>query len=216
MRNFKNLLIIGSAMAFLLILWAPPVRGDQEEEPSVGVLFIQAFENKDEKAMRELIKTRTNEFPPEVKDMVGYAMSPNAAPEEQDFIMNIAGTIAMMYGEHTGDERLLGAVRANHQKLMGKRRGNALPEEGVRKVKSELAALGDNNWRISSVKLVDEGLIIEIEVHADAKGSAFTPHINFKKSQKAKEIVQKNLPKIKKGKISWSSMGIGLKAVFLD
>ena len=205
----------------MLVSWTLQVQG-QEEEPSVGVLFIQAFDNKDEKAMRELIKTRTDEFPPEVKAMVMYAMSPDAAPEEQDFIIMIAGTIATMHSEHTGDERLLAAVRTNHQKLMERRREKALPAGGVQKVKDELATLGDNTWRIRSVKLDRSGgLLVEIEVDAETGTGGtfkegFTPRIDFKKSKKAKEIVQKNLPNIKKGKISWTSMGIGLKVVFLN
>ena len=69
MQHFKTCLIVASAITFLLVSWTLQVQG-QEEEPSVGVLFIQAFDNKDEKAMRELIKTRTDEFPPEVKAMV--------------------------------------------------------------------------------------------------------------------------------------------------
>jgi hypothetical protein len=37
----------------------------------------------------------------------------------------------------------------------------------------------------------------------------------MKTSRQAKEIVEKNLPNIKSGKISWSSMGVGLKTVLL-
>lgn len=222
MRYFKTCFIVVSAMTFLLVSWTLQVQGQEEEEPSVGVLFIQAFDNNDEKAMRELIKTRPDEFPQEVKEMVMYAMSPNAVPEEQDFIMMIAGTIAKMHSEHTGDERLLAAVRANHQKLMERRREHALPAEGVQKVKKELTTLGNKNWSVRSVRLDSSGgLLVEIEVNADTGTGGeftegFTPRIDFKKSKKAKEIVQKNLPNIKKGKISWSSMGIGLKAVFLN
>tara|TARA_Y100000031_G_C7965558_1_gene267962 strand:- start:253 stop:570 length:318 start_codon:yes stop_codon:yes gene_type:complete len=105
---------------------------------------------------------------------------------------------------------------------MERRSEKALPAEGVQKVKDELITLGDNTWRIQSVRLDSSGgLLIEIEVDAETGTGGtfkegFTPRIDFKKSKKAKEIVQKNLPNMKKGKISWTSMGIGLKVVFLN
>ena len=66
----------------------------QAPAPSVGNLFIEAFDKKDEKKMRELIKTRVAEFPAEVKEMVEYASGPGVSPQEQDWLFNIAGTIA--------------------------------------------------------------------------------------------------------------------------
>lgn len=206
-------LVSGLAMACLVAFGSPAIGQD---EPSVGNLFIQAFDRQDEEGMRELIKTRTNEFPMEVKAMVEYAMSPRAIPEEQDFLFQIAYIISKMYEEETGDGRLLGAVKSNYEKMAGKRKAMSLPKEAVEQTKKDLGDLGEGTWRINTFKLDQEGALnIEIDVK-ESSGGGYTPQIGFKESQKAKEIVKKNIPNVHKGKIVWSSMGIGLKTVFLD
>jgi hypothetical protein len=193
----------------------------QEEELSVGNAFIRAFDNQDEAAMKNLIKTRSEEVPVEVQAMVEYAISPDASPQEQDFLFNIAGTMAQMYGEVTGDDRLLSAVMANYQSLLDKRKAASLPPDSVKKVKDELLSLGKGDWRIMVFKLdSNKGLLVEIDMRIDMKepveGESFTPTVDFKTSQKARDIVKKELPGIKKGRISWSNMGIGLKTVFIE
>ncbi len=203
---------------FLLILLAftLPAVAD-EDEPSVGNLFIKAYQEKNESAMKELIKTRTQEFPPEVKAMIEYAMSPGVSAGEQDFLFNIAGTISSMFGEQTGDKRLLNAVKMNYQRVLQARQAGALPPESVEKAKKELSELGGGNWRVTYIKLNENNdLIIEIDVKESTGGAGFTPRISIKESQQAKEIIKRDLPKIKKGKISWSSMGVGLKTAFLE
>ena len=184
------------------------------EKPSVGVLFIQAMEKKDEAAMRELIKTRTKEFPMEVKAMIEYAMSSGVDPREQDFLFQVTFAIASMYGEETGDKRLLGAVKASRENLEKQRKASSLPPQSVDKAKKELTKLGGGNWRVVVFRMgSDGGLDIEVDVK-ESSGGELTPHIEFKKAEEAKELVRKNLPNAKKGKIVWSSMGVGLKTAF--
>jgi|GEM_PF-2758271 len=218
MRAHGLRIVVSSVLFVCLALSAPVSFAQQEgEEPSVGNLFIQAYDKKDEKAMRELIRTRTNEFPMEVKAMVEYAMSPGAHPREQDFLFNIALIISTLYKEQTGDGRLLEAVKGNYMHLMERRKASALSPEAVEKTKKDLAALGGGDWRVNVFRLNPDGsLSIEIDVKESSGGAGFTPRVDFKTSQKAKEVVKKNLPKVNKGKIVWSSMGVGLKTVFLD
>lgn len=193
----------------------------QASGPSVGNLFIEAFDKKDEKKMRELIKTRAAEFPQEVKDMVSYASSPEAAPQEQDFLFNIAGTIAKMYAEETKDERLLNAVRSNYQKVMDARKkqqpGGAISEETIAKVKKELVELGKGDWRVTIFEVSPDGKVtIEIDVKESSGGEGVTPKIGIATSNKAREEVSKHLPNIKGGSISWLSMGVSLRTVFIE
>ncbi len=209
-----NLFMFGF-MFLSLVLPATPVLA--QEEPTAGMLFIEAFNNKDEATMKKLIETRADEFPLEVKDMVGYAMSPDASPDEQDFLFFIAGLIAKMHGEHTGDQRLMAAVQANHAELMERRGVTVLAPEAVDKTKKELNDLGKGDWRVLLFELDGEGaLVIEVDVNESSGGDNFVPTVNFKISQKAKEIIKANLPNVKKGKITWVSMGVGLKTAFLD
>lgn len=205
------------ALAFALLVCAAP-GGAQETEPSVGNLFIKAMMEKDQETMKNLIATRTEEFPPEVQAMVQYAMSEDAKPEEADFLFNVAGNISMMYGKHTGDNRLLEAVKSNYRNLKARRGEGMLSPEAVEKVKKELSELGGGEWRVQTMKLNDSGaLIVEIDVKEPQGGGAgFTPHIDFKKSKEAVALIKKNLPTIKKGKVSWTSMGVGLKTAFLE
>ncbi len=205
----------GLAFSFALV-WATACFA--EDAPSVGNLFIEAFTAKDRARMEELIKTRTKEFPPEVQAMVEYALSPGVSPEEQDFLFNIAGNIASMYGKYTGDDRLLNAVRSNYSNLLDKRKSSALTPALVEEIKKELTAIGEGRWRVRVIKLDEKGsLIVDIDVkEPEGGGEGFTPHVDFKKSRKAKEMIKAKLPKVTKGKISWTSMGVGLKTAFLD
>lgn len=194
----------------------------QAAASSVGNLFIEAFDKKDEKKMRELIKTRAAEFPPEVKEMVGYASSPDVAPQEQDFLFNIAGTIAKMYADETKDERLLNAVRANYQKVMDARKkqqpgGGGVSEEAIAKAKKELAELGKGEWRVNIFEISPDGkLTVEIDVKESSGGEGFTPKISIATSNKAKAEVTKHFPSIKSGSISWLSMGVALRTIFIE
>ncbi len=212
----KLMQITPGLIASVLLFWIPPVFS-QEEEPSVGNLFIQAYDEQDETAMRSLIKNKAAEVPEEVKAMVEYSLSPDAGPQEQDFLFNIAGTMAQMYAEETGDNRLLAAVKSNYKSLLKKRQTATLPPDAVEKVKKELLELGKGDWRIRLFKMNPEkGLVIEINIKESAGGEGVTPTIDFRTSNKAKEIVKSGLPNIKSGKIVWSSIGIGLKTVFLN
>ena len=214
---FRKLMQIAPVLiASVLLLWIPPVFS-QEEEPSVGNLFIDAFDKQDETAMRSLIKNKAAEVPSEVKAMVEYSLSPDAGPQEQDFLFNIAGTMAQMYGEETGDKRLLAAVKSNYESLLKRRQAATLPPDSVEKVKKELLELGKGNWRIRLFRMNPEkGLVVEIDIKESTGGESLTPTVDFRTSNKAKEIVKSGLPNIKSGKIVWSSIGIGLKTVFLN
>jgi len=213
----KSSILFSCAALIFAVVWAQPGMAQQEEKLSVGNAFINAFDNKDEAAMKSLIKTRSKEVPGEVQAMVEYSLSPDASPQEQDYLFNIAGTMAQMYGEITGDKRLLSAVKTNYLVLLDKRKAAALPPDSVKKVKEKLLAMGKGNWRIMVFKLdANKELLVEIDMKESAGGESFTPTVDFKTSQKAKEIVQKELPEIKKGRVSWSSMGVGLKTVFIE
>lgn len=194
----------------------------QANAPSVGNLFIEAFDKKDEKKMRELIKTRAAEFPPEVKEMVEYASAPTTPQPEQDFLFNIAGTIAKMYADETKDERLLNAVRLNYTKIMDARKkhqpggGAGASEEAIAKAKKELMELGKGDWRVNIFEVSPDGkLTVEIDVK-ESSGGEGTPKISIATTNKAKEEIAKHLPSVKKGSISWLSMGVALRTVFLE
>lgn len=214
---------VAAIMAVLALCVVMQVSGTKAfaAEPSAGNLFIEAFDKKDEKKMRELIKTRTAEFPPEVKEMVGYAMSSEASPQEQDFLFNIAGTIATMYADETKDERLLTAVRGNYEKLLEARKkqqpgGGAVSEEAIAKAKKELMELGKGDWRITVFEVAPDGKVtVEIDVR-EASGGEGTPKISIATANKAKDELAKHLPKVKSGSISWLSMGVALKTIFLE
>lgn len=188
----------------------------QEQAPSVGNLFIQAYLDKNEAELKRLIQTRTAEFPAETQAMVEYAMSPDAPQKDQDFLFNIAGVIATMYKEHTGDGRLLAAVEGSYENLLQRRGQTSLSAEAVAKAQKELLALGKGEWKIQSFRMDPaEGLIVEIDVRESSSGE-LTPRISMVTTQQAAEVVKKHLPNVKKGHVSWSSMGVGLKTAFLE
>ncbi|MDH5638796.1 MAG: hypothetical protein OEZ04_09910 [Nitrospinota bacterium] len=187
-----------------------------QDGPSVGQLFIQAYDKKDEKQMKELIKTHADQVPGEVKAMVEYAASPEAPPDARDFIFNIAGMMSKMYADQTGDDRLLNAVRATYMNVMKAQQGPSLDPEAVEKAKKEISALGKDQWRVTIFELGEDGaLVVEIDVR-ESNGAELTPKIDFRKSKQVGELVKARFPDVKKGKISWSSMGVGLRTLFLE
>lgn len=188
-----------------------------EDDVSVGNAFIEAFDKKDEAAMANIIKTRAAEVPEEVKGMIEYAVSPDAKPQEQDFLFNIAGTMAQMYSKNTGDERLLAAVRLNYQSVLDKRKGGGGDSKAAfEKIKKDITELGKGAWRVVVIQMDAEGgLDVEIDVK-ESSGGELTPHIERSKSEESKKIVAKYLPNVKKGKILWTSAGVGLKTVFVE
>lgn len=215
MYLFARSIVLAAALAAAVIASLAPPALAQGREPSVGNLFIEAYDNKDEERMRELVRTRTDEFPPEVKAMVEYAMSPRSIPPEQDFLFNIALIIGRMYEEETGDGRLYAAVEQNLNKLIERRKRQSLDPEAVKEAREEISELGEGAWRVSSFDVNPDGsLEIRIDVK-ESSGGSFTPKIGMDESRKARDIVKKRLPN-RKGKIVWSSMGIGLKTVFLE
>ncbi len=202
---------------FIALLLGSPVLAEQEEEAvSVGNAFIQAYNKHDQAAMKKVIETRKDEVPDEVQAIVQYAMSPDASPQEQDFLFNIAGNMSYTYKDVTGDERLLAAVKQNYQTLLASRKATTLPKEGVEEAKAALIALGKGKWRVTSFVMdAKKGLLIDIDVPPSEGGSG-APKISIKESQASREAVLKALPGVKKGKITWSGMGVGLRAVLLD
>ncbi len=214
---------IGAFMFSIMIAGAAmfPCYVKAEEPASVGNAFIEAFDKKDEAAMANIIKTRAAEVPDEVKGMVEYATSPGANPQEQDFLFNIAGTMAQMYSKNTGDERLLAAVRLNYQSVIEKRKGSgggasAVSKESLEKVKKDITDLGKGEWHVSVIRMdANGGLDMEIDVK-ESSGGELTPHIERKMSEAAKQIVAKHLPSVKKGRIVWTSAGVGLKTIFIE
>lgn len=197
-----------------------PAQVRAEEEVSVGNAFIEAFDKKDEAAMANIIKKRAAEVPEEVKGMIEYAVSPDAKPQEQDFLFNIAGMMSQMYSKNTGDERLLAAVRLNYQSVLDRRKGGGGgagdSKAAFEKIKKDLTDLGQGAWRIVVIRMdADGGVDVEIDVK-ESSGGELTPHIERNKSEESKKIVAKYLPNVKKGKILWTSAGVGLKTVFVE
>jgi len=206
-----------SAIVLLLSLSLFATHAAAQKDPSVGNLFIEAYEKKDEAAMEKLIETRAAEFPAEVKAMIEYSMSPKAGKQEQDYLFGVAGLIARMYGDHTGDMRLFEAVKANYGSVLKNRKATTLDPNVVLGLKKKIAKLGKGDWRVNTFKLDHDGhLVVEIDVRESSGGAGFTPRIEFKKSVETKDIIKAGLPAVKKGKISWSSMGVGLKTVFIE
>lgn len=215
MNNSRRL--FQGAIVMLLSLSFFTSHATAQQEPSVGNLFITAYEKKDEAAMKKLIETRTNEFPAEVKAMVEYSMSPKAGKQEQDYLFGVAGLIARMYGDQSGDMRLFEAVKNNYGLVLKKRKATTLDPNVVSGLKKKIAELGNGNWRVNTFRLGPDGaLTVEIDVRESTGGAGFTPRIEFKKSVETRDIIKAGLPAVKKGKISWSSMGVGLKTVFIE
>ncbi len=199
-----------------------PGQAKAEEQVSVGNAFIEAFDKKDEAAMVNIIKTRAAEVPEEVKGMIEYAVSPGANPQEQDFLFNIAGMMAQIFSKNTGDERLLAAVRMNYQTVIDKRKGSGggggggVSKDTLEKITKDITELGKGDWHVTVIRMDAEGgLDMEIDVK-ESTGGELTPHIERAKSDAAKKIVAKHLPNVKKGKIVWTSAGVGLKTVFVE
>lgn len=206
--------LLFSFFLFTSLALAPDVKAD---EGSVGNAFIVAFDKKDEAGMMNIIKARSKEVPGEVKSMVDYAMSGTAKKEEQDFLFNVAGVMAQMYSKVSGDERLLNAVQMNYKSVLDKRGGSEISQKAIDDVKKELTELGKGDWRVTNLKSDSSGeFLIEIDVKEASGGEGLTPKIEFAKTKQAKEVVKKHLPTVKKGKIVWSSVGVGLKTIFLD
>ena len=204
--------------ALAVVVWAAGAAPApaQEQNPSVGNLFIQAYLDKNEAECKRLIQTRTAEFPAETQAMVEYAMSAEAPQKDQDFLFTIAGSIATMYKEHTGDGRLLAAVEGSYENLLKRRQQTAISAESVAKLQKDLLALGKGEWKIQSLRMDPaEGLIVEIDVRESTSGE-LTPRISMAVTQQAAAAVKKHLPEVKKGHVSWSSMGVGLKTAFLE
>lgn len=200
-----------------LIVGSVPLAGlVNAEEVSVGNAFIEAYDRKDDAAMQSIIKSRAAEVPEEVKSMVQYAVSPKASPDEQDFLFNIAGTMSQIYAKQTGDDKLLGAVQQNYNAVLEKRQGGGVSKSMEDKTKKELVEIGKGLWRVTTFKVTDEGALdVEIDVKESTDDSK-NLKIAFKDGVKAKEIIQKNLPKVKSGQIRWSTGGLGFKTVMLD
>ncbi len=214
MNSYRHFIKYSLALALICLVGAGSAFAEGGA-PSVGNLFIQAYNKKDEAGMKELIRARAEEFPGEVQQMVGYAMSPEAAPEQADFLFNISGIISMMYGEHTGDKRLLAAVEANYTKFLENRDKNSISADAVAAAKKDLLALGKGNWRITHFGMEEEGLMIDIDVR-ESSGGSMTPRVEFAVTKESKEVISKHLPSVKKGKITWSSLGVGLRTVFIE
>jgi len=213
-KIYKAKIILSGLLMFAFAFGQVPAFG---EEKSVGNLFIEAYDRGNKAEMNKIIQDRADEVPQEVKEMVEYAMSPDASPQEQDFLFNIAGTMAMIYGQVTGDKRLLEAVKGNFKTLKASREENSIPADTVVKIKKELTDLGKGSWKIVNFTMDQEnGLVIDIDVMDKNDKEGFSPKIDIKTSNLARDIVKKHLPNVKKGKIGWSSIGVGLKMVFLE
>lgn len=215
MANKMAVFMFSVVFAGVVMLAAP---ANAEEQASVGNAFIEAFDKKDEAAMAGIIKNRAAEVPEEVKGMIEYAISPDAKPQEQDFLFNVAGTMAQMYSKNVGDDRLLAAVRLNYQNVLEKRKGasGGVSKDALEKIKKDLTDLGKGEWRVSVVRVDAEGgLDVEIDVK-ESTGGELTPHIERGKTEEAKKIVAKHLPTMKKGKLVWTSAGVGLKTSFIE
>ncbi|MDH5478615.1 MAG: hypothetical protein OEY50_09810 [Nitrospinota bacterium] len=166
--------------------------------------------------MNELIKTHAAEVPGEVKEMVEYAASPEAPPDARNFIFNIAGMMSKIYADQTGDDRLLNAVRDTYMNVMKAQSGPSLDPEKVEKIKKEISTMGKDQWRVTIFELGEDGsLVVEIDVR-ESNSAELTPKIDFKKSKEVGELVKARFPDVKSGKISWSSMGVGLRTLFLE
>lgn len=222
MKLFRAGAVFLTAALTLSVAFAVSNAWAQAAAPSVGNLFIEAFDKKDEKKMRELIKTRAAEFPMEVKEMVEYASAPTTPPQEQDFLFNIAGTISKMYADETKDERLLSAVRGNYAKVLEERKkhqpgGGGVSEETIAKAKKELIEMGKGDWRVNIFEVSPDGkLTVEIDVKESSSGEGLTPKIDLATSNKVKKEIVKRFPNVKSGSISWLSMGVALRTVFLE
>ncbi|MBF0170067.1 MAG: hypothetical protein HQK87_03085 [Nitrospinae bacterium] len=211
----------GALLCTVALVGAPQVaRADDDDhdhgKPRLGQLFIQVFQKGDAATMKKLVDERPDDVPPEVMAMVQYAVNPDVPPQEQDGLFNVAGNMAKLYADKTKDERLLNAVRVNYQGVLDRRPSNDLPPAAVEKARKELTEMGGGAGKVSVFELESDGaLTVEIMVRDDTAGGTLTPHIDMKTSERAKEVVTRNLPGVAAGTISWSSLGVGLKTVFI-
>lgn len=211
--------VFGLIIIFFLVLM---FSGMQEisfaEEASIGQKFIDALESKNESEMKAIIKNNKDDVPEEIKAMVEYAMSGEAAPDERDSLLNITGMMATIYNEEFKDDRLLKFVIANINSL--KKKAEKKTEKKVssspaNKIKEELVKLGKGEWIVTSIK-VDDANDIKIEIGFNEKGGASSAkNVSFADGKKAKEIVLKYIPNAK-GRIDWISGGMGMKVVLLE
>lgn len=211
--------VFGLIIIFFLVLM---FSGMQEisfaEEASIGQKFIDALESKNESEMRAIIKNNKDDVPEEIKAMVEYAMSGEAAPDERDSLLNITGMMATIYNEEFKDDRLLKFVIANINSLKKKaekkteKKASSSP---ANKIKEELVKLGKGEWIVTNIK-VDDINNIKIEIGFNEKGGAASAkNVSFADGKKAKEIVLKYIPNAK-GRIDWISGGMGMKVVLLE
>lgn len=211
--------MFGLIIIFFLVLM---FLGMQEisfaEEASLGQKFIDALESKNESEMKAIIKNNKDDVPEEIKAMVGYAMSGEAAPDERDSLLNITGMMATIYNEEFKDDRLLKFVIANINSLKKKtekkveKKASSVPTD---KIKEELVNLGKGEWIVRNIK-VDDINDIKIEIGFNEKGGAASAkNVSFADGKKAKEIVLKYIPNAK-GRIDWISGGMGMKVVLLE
>lgn len=188
------------------------------EEASLGQKFINALESKNDSEMKAIIKNNKDDVPEEIKAMVEYAMSGEAAPDERDSLLNITGIMATIYNKEFKDDRLLKFVIANVNSLQKKaekkaeKKASSAPTD---KIKEEIVKLGNGEWIITNIK-VDDVNNIKIEIgFKESGGSVSAKNVSFADSKKAKEIVLKYIPNAK-GRIDWISGGMGMKAVLLE
>lgn len=211
--------VFGLIIIFFLVLM---FSGMQEisfaEEASIGQKFIDALESKNESEMRAIIKNNKDDVPEEIKAMVEYAMSGEAAPDERDSLLNITGMMATIYNEEFKDDRLLKFVIANINSLKKKaekkteKKASSSP---ANKIKEEIVKLGKGEWIVTNIK-VDDINNIKIEIGFNEKGGAASAkNVSFADGKKAKEIVLKYIPNAK-GRIDWISGGMGMKVVLLE
>lgn len=186
---------------------------------SIGQLFIDAYTKDDRKGMESIIEKNKDGVAAEVLDMVGYAVSDKVeSKDERDFLLMITKEMAGIYKAKTGDERLLTAVEANIRKMAEGEKKEGEKKSGgeeLAKIKTELAQIGKGGWEIRTLKFDEEGKL-RVEISLKEKDASFTDqYVSFKDSKKAEEVVKKYLPKAK-GRIDWTSGGMGMKAVILE
>ena len=203
---------------FLVLMFSGMQEISSAEEASLGQKFIDALESKNDSEMKAIIKNNKDNVPEEIKAMVEYAMSGEAAPDERDSLLNITGMMATIYNEEFKDDRLLKFVIANINSLKKKaekkteKKASSSP---ANKIKEEIVKLGKGEWIVTNIK-VDDVNDIKIEIgFKESGGTVSAKNVSFVDSKKAKEIVLKYMPNAK-GRIDWVSGGVGMKAVLLE
>src|SRR3989338_261410 len=192
---------------FLVLMFSGMQEISSAEEASLGQKFIDALESKNDSEMKAIIKNNKDNVPEEIKAMVEYAMSGEAAPDERDSLLNITGMMATIYNEEFKDDRLLKFVIANINSLKKKaekkteKKASSSP---ANKIKEEIVKLGKGEWIVTNIK-VDDVNDIKIEIgFKESGGTVSAKNVSFVDSKKAKEIVLKYMPNAK-GRIDWVS-----------